>query len=68
MGTGSFPGVQAARTWSTPHPLLVPKILEKSRAIRLLTLRAFVAYKKGENIPNNIVFECINEWFKANLL
>jgi len=24
----------------------------KSRAIPLLTLRAFVAYKKGENLPN----------------
>ena len=32
-----------------PHPHLVPKVLEKSRAIPLLTLRACVAYKKGEN-------------------
>ena len=30
----------------TPHPLLVPKVLEKNTAIPLLTLRAFVAYKK----------------------
>ena len=36
----------------TPHPHLLPKVLEKSRAIPLLTLRACVAYKKGENLPN----------------
>jgi len=35
----------------TPHPRLVPKVLEKIRAIPLLTIRAFVAYKKGENLP-----------------
>ena len=35
----------------TPHSHLVPKVLEKSRAIPLLTLRACVAYKKGENLP-----------------
>ena len=29
-------------------PHLVPKVLEKSRAIPLLTLRACVAYKKRE--------------------
>jgi len=29
----------------------VPKVLEKSRAIPVLTLRACVAYKKGENLP-----------------
>ena len=28
----------------------MPKVLEKSRAIPLLTLRAWVAYKKGENL------------------
>ena len=33
----------------TPSPHLVPKVLEKSRAIPLPTLRACVAYKKGEN-------------------
>ena len=32
----------------TPHTHLVPKVLEKSIAIPLLTLRACVAYKKGE--------------------
>ena len=33
-----------------PHRHLVPRVLEKSRAIPLLTLRAFVAYKNGENL------------------
>jgi len=33
----------------TPHPHLVPKVLEKSRAIPLLILRACVANKKSEN-------------------
>jgi len=36
----------------TPHPHPVPKILQKSTAIPLLTLRVCVAYKKGENLPN----------------
>jgi hypothetical protein len=31
-------------------PHLVPKVLEKGTAIPLLTLRAFIAYKKGENL------------------
>jgi len=35
----------------TPHPPVVPKVLEKRRAIPVLTLRACVAYKKGENLP-----------------
>ena len=30
----------------TPHPLLEPKVLEKSRAILRFTLRACVAYEK----------------------
>ena len=30
----------------------MPKVLEKSRAIPLLTLRACVDYKKGESQPN----------------
>jgi len=48
MGTGSFPGVEAAGAWgSLLHPP-VPKFLEKSRAILLLTLRACVTCKKGE--------------------
>ena len=50
--TGSFPGVEAAGAWGwNPHPHLVPKVLKKIRAITLLTLRACVAYKKGENLP-----------------
>ena len=35
----------------TPHPHLVPKVLEKNRAIPVLTLRVCVAYKRGENLP-----------------
>jgi hypothetical protein len=48
MGTWSFPGVESGRGVAlTPHPLLVP--WSKNRvAIPLLSLRAFVAYKKGE--------------------
>jgi len=43
-------GVEAAEAWDWPlHTHLVPNVLEKSRAISLLTLRACVAYKKGEN-------------------
>jgi len=34
-----------------PHPLLVPKVQDKSIATPLLTLRTCVAYKKGENLP-----------------
>jgi len=53
MDTGVFPGIEVAEAWGvglTPHPHLVPKILENSRAIPLLTLRARVAYKNGENL------------------
>ena len=35
----------------TPNPHLVPKVLEKNRVTPLPTLRACVAYKKGENLP-----------------
>jgi len=45
LGHTPLPGVD-------PPPHLVPKVLEKSISIPLLTLRAFVAYKKGENLPN----------------
>jgi hypothetical protein len=49
MGTGSFPAVESGRGVTlTPHPLLVPRSKKQSRAIPLLFLRAFVAYKKGE--------------------
>jgi len=55
MGTGSFPAVEAAGVWGwPPHPLLVPKVLEKSRTIPLLNLRACVAYKNGENLITNV--------------
>jgi hypothetical protein len=44
MGTGSFPGVESGRGVTLPpHPLLVPKSKKQSRAIPLLSLRAFVA-------------------------
>jgi len=41
IGTGSFPRVKRPSD----------KVLEKSRAIPLLCLRVFVAYKKGETPP-----------------
>jgi hypothetical protein len=48
MDTGSFPGVESGRGMTlTPHPFLVPRS-KNSIAIPLLSLRAFVAYKKGE--------------------
>jgi hypothetical protein len=48
MGTGSSPGVESGRGVTlTPHPLLVPRS-KNSRAIPLLSLRAFVAYEKRE--------------------
>jgi hypothetical protein len=48
MVTGSFPGVDSGRNVTlTPHPLLV-EVYKYSRAIPLLSLRAFVAYRKGE--------------------
>jgi hypothetical protein len=49
VGTGSFRGVESGQGVKlTPHPLLVPRPKERSRAIPLLSLRAFVACKKGE--------------------
>jgi hypothetical protein len=49
MGTRSFPGVESGRGVTlTPHPLLVPRSKRQSRAIPLLSVRAFVACKKGE--------------------
>jgi hypothetical protein len=48
MGTGSYPGVESGRSVTlTPH-LLVPRSKKQSRAIPLLSLRAFVACKMGE--------------------
>ena len=47
-----FPGGRGGRgVGLTPHPHLLPKVLEKSTDIPLLTLRACVAYKKGEILP-----------------
>jgi hypothetical protein len=49
MGTGSFPRVESGRGVTlTPHPLIVPRSKNKSIAIPLLSLRAFVACEKGE--------------------
>jgi hypothetical protein len=49
MGTRSFPEVESGRgITQTPHPLLVPRSKKQSRAISVLSLRAFVACKKGE--------------------
>jgi hypothetical protein len=49
MGTGSFPGVESGRSETlTPHPLLGPRFKKHSSAIPLLSLRAFVACRKGE--------------------
>jgi hypothetical protein len=49
MGTGSFSGIGSGQgVMLTPHPLLVPWSKKRSRAIPLLSLRAFVACKKGE--------------------
>jgi hypothetical protein len=48
IGYRIFPGVESS--WDvtlTPHPLLVPRS-KKSRAIPLLSLKAFLACKKGE--------------------
>ena len=51
MGTGSFPGVEAAGAWAWPPTPISSRGPRKSRAIPLLTLRALVAYKKNENLP-----------------
>ena len=45
----------------------MPKVLEKSSAISLLTLRACVAYKKRENLPNIILMYFRSIWV-SNLL
>jgi hypothetical protein len=50
MGTGSFPGIESGQGVTlTTHPLLVAR--SKNRVglhLYLLSLRAFVACKKGE--------------------
>jgi hypothetical protein len=49
MGTGSFPVVESGRGVTlTPHPLLVLRSKNRVELLPLLSLRAFVAYKKGE--------------------
>jgi hypothetical protein len=49
MGTWSFRGVESGRGVTlTPHPLLVPKYKNRVELLPLHSLRAFVAYKKGE--------------------
>jgi hypothetical protein len=54
MGTASFPGVECGRGVTlTPHPLLVMS-KKQGIAIPLLSLRAFVAYKKGETYLNSL--------------
>jgi hypothetical protein len=48
MGTGCFPVVESGRgVMLTPQPLLVPRSKD-IRGIPLLSLRAFVTFKKGE--------------------
>jgi hypothetical protein len=50
MGTGSFPGVESG--WGvklTPHPLLVSRYKNRVELYVYSPLRAFVAYKNGEN-------------------
>jgi hypothetical protein len=55
MGTRSFPGVESGRDVTlTPHPLLVPSS-RNSGAIPLLSLRAFVACKKGETYLRTVL-------------
>jgi hypothetical protein len=55
MGTGSFPGVASGQGVTLiPHPLLVLRSENKSSAIPLLYLRAFVACEKGETYLQNI--------------
>jgi hypothetical protein len=53
MSTLSFSGVESCRSVTlTPHPLIVPRSKKQSRAIPLLSLRAFVACKMCENYLN----------------
>jgi hypothetical protein len=57
MGTGSFPGVECGRgvTLTLNPSSAEVYVYKQNRLILLLSLRAFVACKKGEtylNIPN----------------
>jgi hypothetical protein len=56
MGTGSFPGVESGLGVTlTPYPFLMPRS-KNSKAIPLLSLKAFVACKKGETHYINLSF------------
>ena len=56
-----FHGGRGGRgVWADPPPHLECRCPRKSRAITLLTLRAFVAYKKGETLPTIPVYYPIN--------
>jgi hypothetical protein len=48
MGTGSFPGVESGRGVTLTLAPSSAEVQKQSRAIPLLSLRAFVACKKGE--------------------
>jgi hypothetical protein len=55
MGTGSFPGIESGRSVTlTPHPL---RLLRSKNSV--LSLRAFVAYEKGETKVPIIILETI---------
>jgi hypothetical protein len=55
MGTRFFLGVESGQGVTlTPHPLLVPRSKKQSRAIPVLSLRAFVAYKKRVKLPTSV--------------
>jgi len=62
MGTKSFPGVEAAGSRAEPHPHLKCPSPRKSRVISLLTLKAFVPYKKVENLPKSDLSRFVIEW------
>ena len=52
MGTGHFLWVEMAGAWGwSPRLHLECRGPRKSSAVPLPTLRSFVAYKKGENLP-----------------
>jgi hypothetical protein len=56
MGTGSFSGVESGRDVTlAPHLLVVPKSKKQSKVIPPLSLRAFVACKKGKTYLQNLM-------------
>jgi hypothetical protein len=56
MGTGSFLGVESGRGVTlTTYPLLVPRSKNRVElSIPLLSIRAFVAYERGETYLNKL--------------